>query len=1487
MSRSLPLYPFPNGGEKLGATDIDSLQIQINAEASRANDAIDRLCSKLGKLETSLNGIGKSSFGGVTSGLRSLNSSLKEISNVRVDNLSKIATSVKKISSIDAFGLTNTSKSIRDLSNGLRDIGRVHVDTKNIVDIANAMSMLGRKKSFDGTANLAKSKQDIIDFVTGLNSVGTLSFDFSGVSNLVANMQKLGSKSVTQATTNLRPMKEQLLQFVSGLNGIGKLNFDATNLAALVSSLSKMGGKSVSQSITNIPLLAKALKDLMEQLSTAPKVSQNLIDMTTALGNLARTGSSSGRAVSSLSGALNTYSKSTKTAKTHSFSLASAIGKVYATYWMLFRVFGKIREAINISSDLTEVQNVVNTVFGDMTGKVEELGKTSIEQFGMSELSLKQFSSRFQAMGVNAGVSAAQISKANEFLNKQTNGYVGLSDSMADVSLNLTKLTADMASFYNVDQSDVAQDLESVFTGQTRPLRTYGLDLTEATLKEWAMKNGLDANVESMTQAEKVLLRYQYVMERTGAAQNDFADTATTWANQVRILKQNFEALGATLGGSLINALKPIVIALNAVIGKLREFATVVSNSLGVIFGWKYEDIGGGVSGDFEDAEDASSGISDNLGSAAANAKKLKSHLLSIDELNVVEPDSESGSGGSGGSGSGSASGVLSGGNWVQTGGLFKDYESNLDALYKLGDYIGATLTKALNGIDWQGVYEGAKNFGKGLADFLNGLISPDLFGAVGKTIAGALNTALKAAFAFADTFEFDELGLSIAKGINSFFATFEFGELADTIDKWVQGLFKTLKTAISEIKWGDIYDSIIGGLENLDIETIAIVLGTISIKKIAGAHLASGALSIIGGSLSKQIAGSIAARLGVEIGANAGIATALSKGLTTALAGSGMAFVAGVKTLFGSSAAASALTFIDPVAKAIAGIGSIVAGATLSVTNFFSMWKKGFSWLKEALMVLGIALTAVGAVILGVSAAPAAIVAAVVAAASTAAIVIHDNWDAIKEWASEIPDFFGEKFESAKDSIEEAFRPLTSWFHDKWASIKNIFKDVKKFFKSGFEDAAKAVKGAFSGIGKFFKDTAKDIFEPIKKAVNGIISGINWVLSKLGSKNRFDPWSGVKFANGSDGIRQDTIGMVNDQSGSTYKEMIIPPHGEPFIPNGRNVLLPLEKGTKIMPANQTKAFMNASGIPKFKNGIGNFFSGAWASIKDFTGNVLDYITNPGKLIKIAIDKFVDATGWAGAIGDMAGGVINKVFDTAVDFIKGQFGTSTTYKPGAGVEQWRSLATRALQLTGHYSDSNLAALLAQMSHESGGNPNAINNWDINAKNGTPSKGLMQVIDPTFRTYAMPPYNTNIYDPLSNMIASIRYTVSRYGSLYKGWTARGYKGYASGIGKIGFADLIPAYVNGGFPEDGLFYANHNELVGQFSNGDTAVANNDQIVAGIKAGVKEAVAEVLAPYLRDIRDNTRETADKDFTTRIDTRTLVSEYNSRSKRNGFSFT
>lgn len=787
--------------------DIDELQIKIKADSAKASDSIDKLASSLDSLGKSLS-FDTSKLSNIASGIRSMSDAATGFKGAKSKEITSLATALSKFSNVDTSSFYGISAAMKNLAAGMKDTKMI--DASGILNTASALSKMGGKLATVGTDNLVKIKDDLAYFVKGMNSVGALNFDTTGLSNLIKSISKLGLANSTQATANLPQISAQLQNFVRQMNKIGELKFDMTNMSSLVTSISRLGSVSSGRAVNNIPLLADNLKYLFETLSKAPNVSANIIRMTEALANLAKTGASSGRAATSLGKSLNIFSGSANKAKSSSFSLASAFGKLYASYWLLFRVFSKIKDAIDISSSLTEVENVVRTTFGNYEKLIQDFSKTSIQDFGMSELTAKQVASRFQAMGTAMGFSQGK---------------------MADMSLQLTKLTADMASFYDMEQSDVARNLQAVFTGETEPLRKYGLDLTQATLKEWAMKQGLDADISSMTQAEKTMLRYQYVMANTAAAQGDFARTSDTWANQIRILKQSFEQLAAIIGGALINAFKPFVRTLNAVMQKVIAFATTVTNALGSIFGWKFEISAGGLADDWSDAAGSAADIADSTGQAAKNVEKMNKGLRAFDELNLITtPDNSSGSG-SGGSGGGGASGGGASGGLVQVDTIFKDYESQIRSLRELGAYISDALSDAMESIDWDRIYSKARNFGKGLADFLNGLITPRLFGDVGMTIASALNTAIYTALSFGEEFDWTNLGDSIAAGVNRFFETFDFSALGRTINTWVHGIYDTITTAIGNIKWSEVWDGVTDFLSEIDLETISLIIGAFALK--------------------------------------------------------------------------------------------------------------------------------------------------------------------------------------------------------------------------------------------------------------------------------------------------------------------------------------------------------------------------------------------------------------------------------------------------------------------------------------------------------------------------------------------------------------------------------------------------------------------------------------------------------------------------------
>lgn len=558
-----------------------------------------------------------------------------------------------------------------------------------------------------------------------------------------------------------------------------------------------------------------------------------------------------------------------------------------------------------------------------------------------------------------------------------------------------------------------------------------------------------------------------------------------SWHNQLVLLSGAFQQLGSIVGGVLINAFKPFIQALNSVMGAVINFAQVVSDALGAIFGWEYQ-TGGGVANDMESAAGAAGDLEDATGGAAKNAKELNRYIAAWHEVNNMTSDEGSkGSGGGGGGGAGGGAGAVDGGEWIQKESLWEKYTSSIDTLYELGEYISGVLTDAMNSIDWDSVYEGARNFGSGLASFLNGLISPQLFGATGTTIAGALNTAIYAALSFGETFDWTDFGESIAAGVNNFFATFDFGSLANAIDVWVQGIWTTLTTAISKIEWDKIWDGVIDFISNLDLKTVAIVIGALTLKKILSFKIASTVLTGIGSSIAQQIAASISSHLGVELASATGISTALmSAGKTM-----GTTLIAGFKALLGNQAASSALAFINPFIKSITGIGSLLTGATTAVSSFFGMWQNGFSWLNEVLMVFGIALTAVGAVILGAPALVAGAVAGIVAAVGTLAVVIHDNWDSIVEFFSGIPEKIAGVWSSIVDAASQKWNELIEFMSGLPEKVGEIISSISQWFSELPYNIGYALGEALGKITSWAVDTYEYLKTEIPKTVSDVVS--------------------------------------------------------------------------------------------------------------------------------------------------------------------------------------------------------------------------------------------------------------------------------------------------------------------------------------------------------------------------------------------------------------
>ncbi|MGC6177005.1 phage tail protein [Lacrimispora sp. 38-1] len=371
--------------------------------------------------------------------------------------------------------------------------------------------------------------------------------------------------------------------------------------------------------------------------------------------------------------------------------LAKKAGAALAAAFAVKKIVDFGAQCVKLGSDLAEVQNVVDVTFPNMNKQIDQFAKNAITSFGLSETMAKKFTGTFGAM-------------AKAF---------GFSESAAyDMSTTLTGLAGDVASFYNLSQDEAYTKLKSVFTGETETLKDLGIVMTQNALDSYALANGYGKVTAKMSEAEKVALRYKFVQDQLALATGDFTRTSDSWANQVRVLKLQFDSLKATIGQGLINVLTPVIKVINTIIGKLMSLANAFKSFTELITGKKGSSgaSAAAVSGmeAVTNAADSASGAIGGTGGAAKKAAKdIKGMSTGIDELNVISPDTGSDSSGGAGGAAGYAadefdmgavdtSGVEEAGNKYQA---LIDRARELKDLFKTGFSIGFGDTSVIDNI--------------------------------------------------------------------------------------------------------------------------------------------------------------------------------------------------------------------------------------------------------------------------------------------------------------------------------------------------------------------------------------------------------------------------------------------------------------------------------------------------------------------------------------------------------------------------------------------------------------------------------------------------------------------------------------------------------------------------------------------------------------------------------------------------------------------
>lgn len=1435
----------------------------------------------------------------------------------------------------------------------MADLDRLEIKIETSATAADE-ALKGLSDKLDKIANSLKgvNNSGLVGFANGIEKLGKSMQTVNSVkttdfTRLAKNIEKLSNLN----TAGLNTVSSGLILFGKSLANFGAAAKSAESISVMAKNISKLGGKNVQNAIEIMPRLAEALKGLMTTLAQAPNVSKNVIQMTKALAELTNAlkgaqngGSGNGGGngsdnVNKLSAAFSRLTGNITRSSISMKSFAQMAGRFYVNCFLIIRAIKRLGKAINTSMDYVETYNyfavTMDKIGREFSDMYAQYGYGSAEAYAtsftdrMNELTRKMTGYKVGGNGeltltdsIGLALDPEAIMNYQSSLAAVTNSVGLIGENSINISKALTMLSADMSSLKNIDLQTVMTNFQSGLIGQSRALYKYGIDITNATLQTYAYNFGLSKAVSEMTQAEKMQLRILAILDQSRVAWGDQANTINSVANQYRIMKQQLSNLARTIGNLFLPIVQKVLPVVNGFIIALQRLFTMLGFKL---WGGNWlKDTMDGISGGYADDSlsalgDDADDTADSLGNAAKAAEKLKTTVLGIDELNINAPQDESGSGSSTG-GTGDSIDLSN-----AIAGALADYESVWDEAFKnaqnraqeyadmftdifrrIGNgELGQMITNALNRINWDSVYEGARSFGTGLADFLNSLVSPELFGAVGRTVAGSLNTAIYTALSFVGNFDWQNYGMSIASGINELFRTFDFSSLAGVVNGWVKGILDTIITAAYNTDWSQVGRQIGTFLAELDFLEIGAKIGraiweaisagiiawenTFSAAPIETAVLTAVAVLEFTG-LGRILVGKIAAVL------------------ASAFADSSVLSImkAGIQGLLGNAAESSALAFMNPIAVAITGIGTVLAGLAIAVSNFIDMWKNGFSWLNEAFMGIGLAAAAVGAVILGVPAAIAAAVAGAVAAIATIAVVIHDNWDAIKGFFTDtipawwngtaipflqsIPERFGELVENIgifiselpgkigywlgetlgrfaswavetgiylSEKVPEIIENIRLWFSELPEKIFNeIMRIIGKLTEWNMEMIAfinEKVPEIADSIKEFFADLPEEFLKIGENIISGLWQGIQ------------DAWSGVKK-----GIGDFCTGFMD----------------------GFRDALDIHSPSRKMAEIGDYAILGL--VEPFEG------SGGLEKVRSFAGSMMEMIAqqlSPQKFSAVGQDA-LDALAGSFSIDALqpAFGNISLALQRvwAETMLWWQNTAMSSWmnevRPWFSLEKWTEICGKIKDALKGVWDNTVLWWKSSVSRwwgESVAPWFSLERWKnlgTNMKEGivTGFRGIVQSVG-------------NIMNGIIDVFnAGLSQISSAINSLVDSFNDSAGELGVSKLRRVQVQSIahvkIPAYASGGYPNTGeLFLARENginEMVGRIGS-RSAVANNDQITDAIRTAVVQGLdMEEQNELLREQNSLLRAILAKDTDVTLDGKSLVTGINKARKRMGWDF-
>lgn len=1269
--------------------------------------------------------------------------------------------------------------------------------TKAINSVDKLINQLTRLSTSLATVN-GSSLSGLANGVSQLGSaMQNMNAGTADFTRLAKNITKIGSVD-SVALTNTATSLQAVTKAVASISAIPQ---NATQVTEFAKSLGKLGSKSIENAVVNIPKLGNALNGLMTTLSRAPTVSQNVIQMTNALANLASQGSKVSTSSNSLQKSLYGVSTSARTATRSSWNLASAIGKFYATYFMVIRGSKKLIEAIKSTTDYIEAFNYQAVAFGKIGSEWDK----DYEKYGYDNATAyaESFQSRVndtlgklsglkvnvqgglleESGAKNLGLNIQEITQYASQLASVTNSLGQTGETTTAITKSMTMLAGDISSLFNVDYSTVAQNLQSGLIGQSRALYKYGIDITNATLATYAYNLGISKSVSEMTQMEKQQLRVLAILDQSKVSWGDLANTINSPSNMLRQFSNNMKEVGMVAGQLFIPILSKVMPIVNGVAIAIKRLLVGLASLMGV----KIDFESFGQSG-YKDTSDGLEDISDGYKDVADSAKKATLSLMGFDEINKLQDDTSSSKGSSGGGGGSSI-------------------DLTDDITKAAADYEAA----------WNKAFANMENSAIAWADKIEKALEP-------------VKQIFKD-FAVGDFFKAGQDTSNLVAGIFDWFAKaiddvpwFKIGQkMGDFLAgiNWTKVFKSAAKVLVQGLKAAiELY---LGMLSKAPIETLLISLVAVPkvLKAIGGTNVIKSITKTYNklNSLSKATEDVVLATKLSKMGYDETAATLLSfhpkltkvttsfkdfgsvikdKGLFTALNG-GITAVRDNMTLF---------------QKALLGGVSAFGEFKLIESGFTDIARGSDNLVASIAKIAGGA--AIGAAGLYTAFGPAGL-------AMAAVVGITGAIKGFIKVQEEIPDYL-----SGYESVRKEVSKTTSEIEKSVASIEETWKNNSSV------DEIEALKTKYFELAdqtnltteqqELLKDIAGKLVDKVpelSKAIDtntGYYSGNRQEIEKLIE----DKEKEYRL----EALREEYIELAKEEykAKKNLREM------EDVLADSKDRL-----NEKQQEYNEL-TYNGALSVLEMTLQEADAVAGLQVEIRQLNGEVKKNQTEVDNARNVADRATNDMRYCYEALGDTAQEVAEKtrqeVSNTA-NTAKSEFETakneinSKINAIGTNTENVFSRMGSVGANAGSSLTNNFANNIDDIPYRARSAFNAIidrvNAGDIGYDTGTE---LMN----------------SLADTIDNNSWRIRRALSNsFESNFSGEILDS----EGNVSRSAFQIRIPrAYATGGFPEDGLFFANHNELVGKFSNGKTAVANNKQITDGFKQAFIEGMATVFA-------------------------------------------